>query len=69
MKRYNIFIEDHNKTNRDYVDETGMRMTKKMKICEDIITKFQMSRYQQIQWKNDEKKIFSITCSIGYKAL
>ena len=50
VKRYNVFIEYYNKMNTDYGDDgDGGRMTKKMKICEDIVEKFQKERYEQIK--------------------
>ncbi len=50
VKRYNVFIEYYNKMNTDYGDDgDGGRMTKKMKICEDIVEKFQKVRYEQIK--------------------
>ena len=49
VKRYNVFIEYYNRMNSDYGDDgDGGRMTKRMKICEDIIEKFQKERYEQI---------------------
>ena len=50
VKRYNVFIEYYNKMNTDYgYDGDGGRKTKKMKICEDIVEKFQKVRYEQIK--------------------
>ena len=61
VKRYNVFIEYYNRMNTDYGDDgDGGRMTKKMKICEDIVEKFQKERYDQIKRKNDEKKTTSL---------
>ena len=61
VKRYNVFIEYYNKINTDYGDDgDGGRMTKKMKICEDIIEKFQKERYDRIKRKDDEKKTTSL---------
>ena len=49
VKRYNVFIEYYNRMNSDYGDDgDGGRMTKRMKICEDIFEKFQKERYEQI---------------------
>ena len=61
VKRYNVFIEYYNRMNTDYGDDgDGGRMTKKMKICHDIIEKFQKVRYEQIKRKDDEKKTTSL---------
>ena len=61
VKRYNVFIEYYNKMNTDYGDDgDGGRMTKKMKICEDIIEKFQKERYDQIKRKENEQKSSSL---------
>ena len=61
VKRYNVFIEYYNKMNTDYgYDGDGGRMTKKMKICEDIVEKFQKVRYEQIKRKENEKKTTSL---------
>ena len=61
VKRYNVFIEYYNKMNTDYgYDGDGGRKTKKMKICEDIVEKFQKERYDQIKRKNDEQKTTSL---------
>ena len=61
VKRYNVFIEYYNKMNTDYGDDgDGGRMTKKMKICEDIVEKFQKERYDQIKRKDDEQKSSSL---------
>ena len=60
VKRYNVFIEYHNKMESNYEDETGLissgRMTRKNKLCEDIIRKSQKERYEQIERTKDEKK-------------
>ena len=57
VKRYNVFIEYYNRMNTDYGDDgDGGRMTKRMKICHDIVEKFQKERYNQIKRKDDEKK-------------
>ena len=57
VKRYNVFIEYYNRMNTDYGDDgDGGRMTKKMKICEDIVEKFQKERYDQIKRKDDEQR-------------
>ena len=56
-----LVIEYYNKINTDYGDDgDGGRMTKKMKICEDIIEKFQKERYDRIKRKDDEKKTTSL---------
>ena len=61
VKRYNVFVEYYNKMNSDYGDDgDGGRKTKKMKICEDIVEKFQKERYEQIKRKDDEKKTTSL---------
>jgi len=61
VKRYNVFIEYYNRINTDYGDDgDGGRKTKRMKICEDIVEKFQKERYDQIKRKNDEKKTTSL---------
>ena len=61
VKRYNVFIEYYNRMNTDYGDDgDGGRMTKKMKICEDIVEKFQKERYDQIKRKDDEQKTTSL---------
>jgi len=61
VKRYNVFIEYYNKMNTDYGDDgDGGRMTKKMKICEDIVKKFQKERYDQIKRKDDEQRSSSL---------
>ena len=61
VKRYNVFIEYYNKMNTDYGDDgDGGRKTKKMKICEDIVEKFQKERYDQIKRKENEKKTTSL---------
>jgi hypothetical protein len=61
VKRYNVFIEYYNMMNTDYGDDRdGGRKTKKMKICEDIIEKFQKERYDQIKRKDDEQKTTSL---------
>ena len=61
VKRYNVFIEYYNKMNTDYGDDgDGGRMTKKMKICEDIVEKFQKERYDQIKRKENEQKTTSL---------
>ncbi len=61
VKRYNVFIEYYNRMNSDYGDDgDGGRMTKRMKICHDIVEKFQKERYDQIKRKDDEKKTTSL---------
>ena len=61
VKRYNVFIEYYNKMNTDYGDDgDGGRMTKKMKICEDIVEKFQKERYDQIKRKENKQKTTSL---------
>ena len=61
VKRYNVFIEYYNKMNTDYGDDgDGGRMTKKMKICEDIVEKFQKERYDQIKREENEQKTTSL---------
>jgi hypothetical protein len=56
VKRYNVFIEYYNMMNTSYGDDgDGGRMTKKMKICEDIVEKFQKERYDQIKRKEDKE--------------
>ena len=61
VKRYNVFIEYYNRMNSDYGDDgDGGRKTKKMKICEDIVEKFQKERYDQIKRKENEQKSSSL---------
>jgi hypothetical protein len=61
VKRYNVFIEYYNRMNTDYGDDgDGGRMTKRMKICEDIVEKFQKERYEQIKRKDYEQKRSSL---------
>jgi hypothetical protein len=61
VKRFNVFIEYYNRMNTDYGDDgDGGRKTKKMKICEDIVEKFQKERYEQIKRKDDEQKSSSL---------
>ena len=61
VKRYNVFIEYYNRMNTDYGDDgDGGRKTKKMKICEDIVEKFQKERYDQIKRKENEQKTTSL---------
>ena len=61
VKRFNVFIEYYNRMNTDYGDDgDGGRKTKKMKICEDIVEKFQKERYDQIKRKDDEQKTTSL---------
>ena len=61
VKRYNVFIEYYNRMNTDYGDDgDGGRMTKKMKICEDIVEKFQKERYEQIKRKENKQKSSSL---------
>ena len=61
VKRYNVFIEYYNRMNTDYGDDgDGGRKTKKMKICEDIVEKFQKERYEQIKRKDDKQKSSSL---------
>ncbi len=61
VKRYNVFIEYYNRMNTDYGDDgDGGRMTKRMKICEDIVEKFQKERYEQIKRKDDKQKSSSL---------
>ena len=67
VKRYNVFVEYYNKMNSDYGDDgDGGRKTKKMKICEDIVEKFQKERYEQIKRKDDEKKTTSLQTIVLY---
>ena len=48
--------------NTDYGDDgDGGRMTKRMKICEDIVEKFQKVRYDQIKRKEDKEVKQSFT--------
>ena len=48
--------------NSDYGDDgDGGRKTKKMKICEDIVEKFQKERYEQIKRKEDKEVKQSFT--------
>ena len=62
VKRYNVFVEYYNKMNSDYGDDgDGGRKTKKMKICEDIVEKFQKERYEQIKRKDDKEVKQSFT--------
>ena len=61
VKRYNVFIEYYNRINTDYGDDgDGGRKTKRMKICEDIVEKFQKERYEQIKRKENEQKTTSL---------
>ena len=61
VKRYNVFIEYYNRMNTDYGDDgDGGRMTKRMKICEDIVEKFQKERYEQIKRKEVGQKTTSL---------
>ena len=61
VKRYNVFIEYYNRMNTDYGDDgDGGRKTKRMKICEDIVEKFQKERYEQIKRKDDKQKSSSL---------
>jgi hypothetical protein len=61
VKRYNVFIEYYNRINTDYGDDgDGGRKTKRMKICEDIVEKFQKERYDQIKRKENEQKTTSL---------
>lgn len=61
VKRYNVFIEYYNRMNTDYGDDgDGGRKTKKMKICEDIVEKFQKVRYDQIKRKENKQKSSSL---------
>ena len=61
VKRFNVFIEYYNRMNTDYGDDgDGGRKTKKMKICDDIVEKFQKGRYEQIKRKDDEQKSSSL---------
>lgn len=47
--------------NTDYGDDgDGGRKTKKMKICEDIVEKFQKVRYDQIKRKENKQKSSSL---------
>ena len=56
VKRYNVFIEYYNRMNTDYGDDgDGGRKTKRMKICEDIVEKFQKERYDQIKGRRTKK--------------
>ena len=51
VKRYNVFITYKNKMNSEYEDETGGERSKKNKLCEDIVKKFQITkvRYEQVE--------------------
>ena len=51
VKRYNVFIEYYNRMNTEYEDETGGERSKKNKLCEDIVKKFQITkvRYEQVE--------------------
>ena len=61
VKRYNVFIEYYNRMNTDYGDDgDGGRMTKRMKICEDIVEKFQKERYEQIKRTEDKQRSSSL---------
>ena len=61
VKRFNVFIEYFNKMNTGYGDDgDGGRKTKRMKICEDIIEKYQKERYDQIKRKVDVQKTTSL---------
>ena len=61
VKRYNVFIEYYNRMNTGYGDDgDGGRMTKRMKICQDIVEKFQKERYDQIKRKENEQKTTSL---------
>ena len=61
VKRYNVFIEYYNRMNSDYGDDgDGGRMTKRMKICHDIVEKFQKERYDQIKRKENKQKSSSL---------
>ena len=61
VKRYNVFIEYYNRMNSDYGDDgDGGRKTKRMKICEDIVEKFQKERYEQIKRKEVGQKTTSL---------
>ena len=61
VKRYNVFIEYYNRMNTGYGDDgDGGRMTKKMKICEDIVEKFQKERYEQIKRTEDKQRSSSL---------
>ena len=61
VKRYNVFIEYYNRMNTDYGDDgDGGRKTKRMKICEDIVEKFQKERYDQIKRKEVGQKTTSL---------
>ena len=61
VKRYNVFIVYYNRMNSDYGDDgDGGRKTKKMKICEDIVEKFQKERYEQIKRTEDKQRSSSL---------
>jgi hypothetical protein len=51
VKRYNVFITYHNKMNTEYEDVTGGERSKKSKLCEDIVKKFQITkvRYEVVE--------------------
>ena len=52
VKRYNVFIEYHNKLyDDDYGDKKDLERSKKNRLCEDIVKKFQITkvRYEQVE--------------------
>ena len=52
VKRYNVFIEYHNKLyDDDYGDKKDLERSKKSRLCEDIVKKFKITkvRYEQVE--------------------
>ena len=52
VKRYNVFVEYHNKLyDDDYGDKKDLERSKKNRLCEDIVKKFQITkvRYEQVE--------------------
>ena len=61
VKRYNVFIEYYNGRTGDY--------DKDMKLCEDIIKKYQKERFNQVKREDKRSKNLKTFNSIIYKDL
>ena len=47
VKRYNVFIEYYNGMNREFYDRRDI--SQEMKVCSDIIEKYQKVRFDQVK--------------------
>ena len=59
VKRYNVFIEYYNGMNREFYDRGDI--SQEMKVCSDIIEKYQKERFDQLKKKDPRMNVKEIT--------